>query len=125
MALVAVLVVAALGAFASAGSAARNAAPRNTQPPTVSGTPTRGETLKADRGEFSGNPTDYNYFWVRCEKNGGSCSNISGAHTLSYKLTSADVGHTLRFKVQAKNADRSIFASSVPTAVIASSGGGT
>lgn len=95
------------------------AKPQNTQPPTISGTPQEGQTLVGHRGSWSGNPTDYNDFWVRCDKNGGSCSNISGAHNRNgYVLTSADVGNTVRFKVQAKNAGGSTFASSAPTAVI-------
>jgi hypothetical protein len=108
-----------LGVFAGAGTAASSAVPRNTSPPTVAGTPQKGETLTGRKGAWSNSPTDYNYFWTRCGKNGGSCANISGAHGASYLLTSADVGNTLRFKVQATNADGSSFAASVPTAVIA------
>jgi hypothetical protein len=92
--------------------------PENTSPPSITGTPQEGQKLTADKGAWSGDPTDYDYFWVRCDKNGGSCSNISNATTASYTLTSADVGNTLRFKVQASNAGGSSAASSVPSAVI-------
>jgi hypothetical protein len=112
------VVVSALAVFASAGAAARADKPVNDDPPTISGTPQEGKTLTADRGDWSNKPTDYNYFWRRCDKNGGSCSNISGAHSLKYTLTSADVGNTLRFRVDAKNADGTTTATSVPTAVI-------
>ena len=61
--------------------AAASPLPQNTSPPTISGTPQEGKTLSGDRGKWSGKPTDYNLFWVRCDKNGGSCSNISGANT--------------------------------------------
>ena len=99
---------------------AATSAPKNTSPPTITGTPQEGQTLVGDRGTWRGNPTDYNDFWVRCDKNGGSCSNISGANDRNgYLLKTVDVGNTIRFKVQAKNADGSTFASSVPTAVIA------
>jgi hypothetical protein len=109
-----------LGLFAGAGTAARSVAPRNTSPPTISGAPQEGQTLTGNRGTWSGQPTDYNDFWVRCDDTGGSCSNISGAHNRNgYLLKAVDVGNTLRFKVQAKNASGSTFASSVPTAVIA------
>jgi hypothetical protein len=112
------LVLVGLVVFAGQGTAAGQAAPRNTARPSISGTPLRGQTLTGNRGEWSGNPTDYNYFWTRCARNGGSCANISGAHAATYRLTSADVGNTIRFKVQARNADGSTFASSVPTAIV-------
>ena len=54
-------------------------APKNTSSPTITGTPQEGKTLVGHRGTWSGNVTDYNDFWVRCDKNGDSCSNISGA----------------------------------------------
>lgn len=117
-ALGALLVLGALATFAGKGSAAGQAAPRNVSPPTVSGTPQEGQTLTGRRGRWSGEPTDYNHFWTRCGRNGGSCSNISGATGLTYTLTSADVRNTVRFKVEARNADGRTFASSVPTAVV-------
>jgi hypothetical protein len=112
------VLVAALGVFAGAGAAAPQAAPQNIDPPKISGTPQENHTLTGEKGTWSGNPTDYNYSWTRCNKTGASCANISGAHAATYKLTSADVGTTIRFKVQAKNADGNSSASSVPTAVI-------
>ena len=96
-------------------------APKNTTSPTITGTPQEGKTLVGHRGTWSGNVTDYNDFWVRCDKNGDNCSNISGATDKNgYLLKSVDVGNTIRFKVQATNKNGSAFASSVPTAVIAS-----
>ena len=74
------VVVSALAIFAGAGIAAGQAKPVNSSPPTISGTPQEGKTLTGNRGTWDNTPTDYNYFWVRCDKNGGSCSNISGAH---------------------------------------------
>jgi hypothetical protein len=107
-----------VAAFAGQGSAADQAAPANTSPPTVSGTPEAGQRLTGTRGQWSGSPTDYNFFWTRCDRNGGSCANISGANGGAYRLTTADVGNTVRFKVEAVNADGRTFASSVPTAVV-------
>jgi hypothetical protein len=106
------------------GAAAGAAVPSNTSPPTITGTPQEGQTLVGQRGQWSGSPTVYDDFWVRCGKNGGSCANISGAHDRNgYLLKKVDVGSTIRFKVQAKNADGSTFATSVPTAVIAAGSG--
>ena len=112
------LLLVAVAAFAGRGTAARQAAPVNTSPPTVAGTPQVGQRLTGTRGQWSGSPTDYNFFWTRCDRNGGSCANISGATRATYTLTTADQGDTVRFKVEAVNADGRAFASSVPTAVI-------
>jgi hypothetical protein len=117
----ATLVVMAAGVvsvFAGSGAAAEQAAPVNTSPPSVSGTPRAGQILSGQRGEWSGSPTDYNFFWTRCGRNGGSCANISGATRATYTLKGVDVGNTIRFKVEAVNGDGRTFASSVPTAVI-------
>lgn len=111
-----------VGVFAGAGSAASSAAPTNTDPPTISGTPQQGQTLVGHRGQWTGNPGDYNDQWVRCNKNGGSCANISGATNKNgFILTNVDVGNTIRFKVRAQNSSGNTFASSVPTAVITAS----
>ena len=92
-------------AATTTGTTATTAAqkPENTSPPTIKGTPQQGQTLTGDKGSWSNHPTDYNDFWVRCDQNGGSCSNISGARAATYTLTSADVGNTIRFKVEATN----------------------
>ncbi len=115
----AAVVVSAVALFAGAGVAASSVKPVNTSPPTISGTPQAGKTLTGDRGNWSNSPTDYSFNWMRCDKNGGSCADISGANDKKYTLTSVDVGNTLRFRVTAKNADGSTTATSVPTAVIA------
>src|SRR5947199_7427294 len=80
-----------------------------------------GGTLSGSRGSWANNPSDFNYFWLRCGVNqpASSCSTIGGANGASYTLTSADVGNTIRFKVEAKNAAGSSFADSAPTARIA------
>ena len=112
-----VALVVSLGA--GAGTTAAVAAPQNTSPPTIAGTAQEGQKLVGSRGTWSGSPTDYNDYWQRCNSNGDSCANISGANAAAgYTLQAADVGRTMRFKVEAKNADGSTFASSVPTAVI-------
>jgi hypothetical protein len=99
--------------------AAINAAPANTSPPTITGTAQEGQKLVGHRGTWSGSPTDYNDFWMRCDKDGGSCSNISGANSISgYVLKPVDVGNTIRLKVQARNADGSTVEVSTPTAVV-------
>jgi hypothetical protein len=114
----AAVVVSAFTVFAGAGVAASSAKPLNTSPPTVSGTPQEGNTLRGDRGTWTNGVSDFNNYWLRCDKTGGSCALISGATTRQYTLKTVDVGTTLRFQVQAKNADGTTTATSVPTAVI-------
>ena len=114
-----VAAIAVAGLMTGSGVAAAAVAPENTSPPTISGTPQEGQKLVGHRGQWNGSPTDYNDFWVRCDNDGGSCANISGANNRNgYVLKGVDVGNTIRFKVQAKNADGSSSASSVPTAII-------
>lgn len=108
----------AVGLGAGAGTAAVAAAPQNTAPPTITGTPQEGQTLAGHRGTWSGNVADYDDQWTRCDKDGGSCAAISGSGGRSYTLKNVDVGNTIRFKVFAKNADGTTTAVSVPTAVI-------
>jgi hypothetical protein len=115
---IAIAVISALTLFVGAGTAASTEKPRVVNPPHITGTPEQGKTLTGDRGDWANKPKDYNYSWLRCDENGGSCAVISGAHAVKYTLTSADVGNTLRFRVTAINGDGQRTATSVPTAVI-------
>jgi hypothetical protein len=111
-------VVVSMLAWAGAGTAAGQAQPVNTEPPSINGTPQEGQNLHGDRGHWSNNPTTYVYNWLRCGKSGGNCATINGATTRDYKLIGADVGNTIRFRVRAGNASGSNPATSAPTAVI-------
>ena len=96
-------------------------APRNTAPPTISGTPTVGQKLTAANGSWSGStPMTFTYQWSRCDSSGGSCAAIGGATASTYTLASVDAGNTLRVSVTAKNSAGSSTATSVPSAVIGS-----
>jgi hypothetical protein len=116
----AAVVVSAVSFLATAGVAATTVKPEVTVQPTISGTPQEGKTLTGDRGDWSNSPSDFDYSWLRCNKNGGSCSTIDGEHSREYTLRSVDVGNTLRFRVRATNADGTTDATTVPTAVIVS-----
>jgi hypothetical protein len=94
------------------------AAPTNTTLPSIGGSPVEGQTLSASTGTWTGSPTAYTYQWEDCNSSGASCSNVSGATSSSYALTTSDVGHTLRVAVTATNAGGSTAASSAQTATV-------
>jgi hypothetical protein len=100
--------------------AAGGAVPRNTDRPEISGTPEVGETLTADEGTWTGNPTSYSFHWQRCDAdNIAACLNVAGATSKSYLLRSGDVGYRLRVRVTARNARGATTTGSATTAVIA------
>src|SRR5438876_6833076 len=117
--IVAIAVIAGTGLLASS---ALGAAPSNTAPPAISGTPTVGQMLTASDGTWSNSPTSFAYQWLRCNTSGGSCVNVSNGTVKTYTLVGADAGHTIRVAVTAKNADGSATARSAPTAVVAAAG---
>jgi hypothetical protein len=77
--------------------------PTNTVMPAVEGATTRGDTLTATSGTWTGNPTSYAYQWRHCNSSGKSCTNISGAAASTYTLAQGDVGDTMRVMVTATN----------------------
>jgi hypothetical protein len=97
----------------------QNGSPANSKPPTVSGTPSVGETLTGTAGSWVGTaPITYAYQWRRCDAEGNGCASISNATTTQYKVLQADVGKTLRFRVSARNSRGSSSAFSEETAVV-------
>ena len=92
------------------------AAPTNTDPPAISGSPRQGATLAASPGSWTGDPSSYEYQWQRCQ--GNSCSDITSAVESTYLVASDDVGSSLVVSVTARNAGGSARASSEPTATI-------
>ena len=70
--------------------ASAGAVPRNTDRPEISGTPEVGQTLTADEGTWTGNPTSYSFQWQRCDAdNIVACLNVAGATSKSYRSTPA------------------------------------
>jgi hypothetical protein len=72
--------------------------------PLVTGATLNGSTVRADPGVWSGRqPISFTYRWLRCNSAGGDCV-APGPTGRTYRLTSADVGHRIRFEVTARNA---------------------
>ena len=93
--------------------------PRNTEAPTISGTAKVGQTLTANEGSWTGNPTSYAYQWQQCDADVAVCSNVTGATGKTYGVRTADLGYRLRVTVTARNARGSGTANSAITAVVA------
>jgi hypothetical protein len=102
--------------------AASRVKPTSKTPPTITGAAEVGVTLVATRGTWNGKPTSFRFAWVRCNTTGAACVGIGGATAKIYTPTFADVGHTLRVTVTAKNADGSTTATSAATGVVPPSG---
>jgi len=117
---IAVLLLVATAASSTGALAAKpSRAPRNTSPPTISGTAQQGQTLTAGTGSWNGaQPISYAYQWRRCDSAGTGCSDVAGATAQTYVLTSADVGSTMRVAVTASNSAGTSTATSAQTAVV-------
>jgi hypothetical protein len=104
-------------------SAVQGQAPRNTRLPSVTGTWVEGQTVRVERGTWTGaSPITYSYQWLRCNAAGGSCVAISGARSTQYRLTAADVGRKIRVDVTARNALGAATARSTESATVAPAG---
>jgi thermitase len=79
------------------------AVPTNSSPPSISGTAQQGQTLTADPGTWTNEPTSFTYQWQRCDSAGANCVAISSATASSYTVAPADAGSTLRVAVTAHN----------------------
>jgi hypothetical protein len=105
--------------FLSTSAAAYPNAPTATVPPSISGTAFVYNTLTASIGTWTGSPFAYSYQWFYADTGAA----ISGATSLTYVLTMADLGHTILVKVTALNAGGSTTASSAATSIVVILGG--
>jgi hypothetical protein len=101
------------------GGSSSPAAPSSTSPPAITGTPQEGSSLYPSTGSWSGSPSGYAYQWSRCNSNGSGCTSVAGATSPSYRLSSGDVGSTIRVTVTAVNAYGTSSAASTQTAIVA------
>jgi outer membrane protein assembly factor BamB len=76
--------------------------PMNTAAPSVTGTPTVGQTLAADPGTWAPAATRYSYQWFSCPAS-SPCRQIIGATGSSYTLTSNEAAKRIKVEVTAVN----------------------
>ena len=87
------------------------AAPVNTAPPSITGTPAAGQSLTHVAGAWTGVPQPtVTQEWLRCNAGGNNCNAVGSAPT--YALTGADVGSTIRTRENASNASGNASATS-------------
>ncbi|MFY0568789.1 hypothetical protein ACN28E_33895 [Archangium lansingense] len=97
-------------------AAVQHLAPFNTDPPTISGTASVGETLTGNPGTWESTlPVSYDYQWLRCDNTGAGCVTIAGATNSTYSVDEADRGSTLGLRVTATSTAGSATAESSAT----------
>ena len=94
----------------------------NTAVPKLSGSAVVGVTMGVSSGTWSKSPVAYGYQWEDCNSEGKACVPILGATNANYKLASSDVGYKIVAEVWGINGEGSVVASSLASAVVASSG---
>jgi hypothetical protein len=63
-----------------------------------------GMLVMTSPGSWTGSPTSFSYQWLRCASSGADCVAVAGQTGLSYQLTGADDGSSIRLAVTATNA---------------------
>ena len=108
-------------------TAAITQAPGLESDPFVSGTATSGQTLSLSANTWSGTPTPtISYQWMSCTQSSGSisstkpasCSEISGATSTSYTLTSGEVGKYILIQITATNSAGTVIRLTASTAIV-------
>ena len=96
-----------------------NVAPANTVAPAVSGTATVGETLTTTDGTWDGTPAPtFTYKWQVSDDGSTGWTDISGATSSSFTITSSEAGKYIRSEVTATNSEGSASEPSAATSQV-------
>ena len=80
------------------------APPVNQTHPSIVGPSLVGTTLTVDPGTWTGTgPITFDYQWLRCPSDGGSCDPIPGATTTQYTITHDDIEYWPSVEIHAHN----------------------
>ncbi len=77
--------------------------PTNATPPQISGIAQKGQTLTVQPGTWNNSPQSPRWQWLRCNKSGGSCSEIKPATAANYTVGAEDVGHAIKVSETVEN----------------------
>jgi uncharacterized protein YukE len=98
-------------ALSAPTAAVAAAGPKIVVHPKITGTWKDGTLLSASSGTWNGTPPlAFVYKWTSCFKH--ACSTVAGVSGPTYRLQTADIGHTFKVTVTASNASGSAGASS-------------
>jgi hypothetical protein len=98
-------------------------APKTTAVPVITGTPAVNAVLTTSLGSWGGaTPMTFSYRWQRCSIT-GSCMNLYGVLTNTYRPVSRDLGYRIVVTVTAVNALGTGQGTSTATAPVKASGG--
>lgn len=101
---------------------AHAAAPAIGTRPTISGTPSVGETVTASPGTWTGTPAPvtFQYYWYRCRSTRPVCMSVRAPvwDDPTYTVVPGDAGFTLRVRVRAINPFGDTFTFSPATAEV-------
>lgn len=88
-------------AYSLAVEVTPNGPPVDLTPPSIEGAARKGITLHVVAGTWTNAPEKPAYQWLRCT--GASCSAIEKATKSTYKLVTADLGHTIKVEETVQN----------------------
>ncbi len=96
------------GSASAATPTISQAPPVAVNSPVITGAPLRGDTLNSTQGTWTGIGNAYSDQWQRSPDGGTTWTNITGAITGSYTLTTADEGDVVRLLITAVNPDATV-----------------
>ncbi len=107
------------GALSEPTRSISSAVPVEVSRPSIAGPAEEGQTLVEQHGTWTNEPTGYEYQWLRCNHEGGECTEIEGAVDQTFAVTGAYTGDRLEVREIALNGGgASAGASSLPSAVV-------